>query len=88
MGRKAGKSVPAYRYGINSAAKTEGTGCKKRRNGAVCGLALERREPSASTTEACQVKADDRKLAGSGVYAEGLADFLFLGLASWGGQKV
>lgn len=45
-------------------------------------------EPSASTTEACRVKPDDRKAAGSGVYAEGLADFLFLGLASWGGQKV
>ena len=30
------------------AAKPKGTGCKKRRNGAVCGLDLERREPSAS----------------------------------------
>lgn len=36
-------------------------------------------EPSASMTEACQVKADLRRLAGSGVYAEPLAAFLFLG---------
>ena len=43
-------------------------------------------EPSASTTEACQVKADDRKLAGSGVYAEPLAWLLIFGLASWAGQ--